>query len=98
MNFEIPIEDGFTIYTKPNCIFCDKVKQLLKNENCKWIDCESYLGNDREPFLEFIQNLIKKEHKTFPMVFKDSIFIGGFTETKVFYEKNSISWENMGFS
>ena len=59
MNFEIPSKEGFTIYTKPNCPYCTRAKQLLQHQTPKIIDCDRYLTTSREPFLEFIKNLAK---------------------------------------
>ena len=83
--FPLPIE-GYTIYTKRECIFCDKVKELLNNKNEKvfLVECDDF---DRELFLEFIDKLTPYCHRTFPYVFKDNVFIGGFTETER-YEKS----------
>jgi len=100
MEFELPLDNGFTIYTKSNCPYCTKAKQLLHTEIPlpKIINCDHYLQTNREPFLEFIKKLAKKDHKTFPIIFKNGIFLGGYTETKEYMEKQSIPWDNMGFS
>ena len=78
-----PVVGGYTIYTKRNCIFCDKVKELLHDKNVFLVECDEF---DRELFLEFIDKLTPYSHRTFPYVFKDNVFIGGFTETER-YEK-----------
>ncbi len=72
----------WTIYTKSNCQYCEKVKELLKDENVIVINCDNYLSTNRELFIETMRNLTGTEHKTFPMVFHRTLFIGGFTETK----------------
>jgi len=88
MNFELPSEIGYTIYTKSQCSYCVKAKNLLKNEPYTMIDCDEYVIEAKEEFLLFIENLIGKPYRTFPMVFKDGQFIGGFSETKTQYEKD----------
>jgi len=89
MEFFDPLEKGFTIYTKRGCSYCTKVKSLLiEKEICFLeIDCDKYLIDDKEGFLSFIKERAKKEHKTFPIVFKDGKFIGGFTETQLHFDK-----------
>ena len=100
IEFELPLDIGFTIYTKSNCPYCTKAKQLLNTEipTPKIINCDNYLQTSREPFLKFIEKQANKQHKTFPIIFKNGIFLGGFTETKDYIEKQSIPWDNMGFS
>ena len=93
MSFVSPSLSGWTIYSKSNCKFCSLVKELLVNENEKnlIIDCDSYLEEDkRVAFLDFIRNLAKKEHKTFPMVFLNGEFIGGYTDTKKHIEYHNV--------
>ena len=90
-NFEKPSETfQYTVYSKSGCPKCNKVKELLKNKNLKFtvIDCDEYLIETKAEFLYFIQELTSQEWKTFPIVFnKDSRFIGGFIDTKLYLEK-----------
>jgi len=87
--FNNPIKNGYTIYSKSRCPFCTKAKVLLENENHIIIDCDDFLSdeNTKQQFLQFMEELIGKPYRTFPMIFKDGEFIGGFTETKTYYEK-----------
>lgn len=86
-NYELPSEQGYTIYTKSQCSFCVKSKTLLKAEPFTMIDCDEYVIEDKESFLKFIENLIGKSYRMFPMIFYDGEFLGGFAETKEHYEK-----------
>ena len=82
--FKKPSLDSYTIYTKSQCSYCDKVKVLLEDKNPKpvIINCDDYLVNDRSGFLSFIKQLAKKHHATFPIVFEKGVFIGGYEQTK----------------
>jgi glutaredoxin len=88
MNFTAPTRTGFTIYTKNACSYCDKVKNVLDRQDLDYtvVNCTEYLTDARtkEDFLAFIAGFAKEEYRTFPMVFYDGKFIGGFTETKAF--------------
>jgi glutaredoxin len=80
----LPIQSNWIIYTKSNCIYCDKVKELLNKEQIiTFINCDTWLYDSETThlFLSQMANIIGKEYRTFPMVFKNNIFIGGFTET-----------------
>uniref|UniRef100_A0A6C0JI22 Glutaredoxin domain-containing protein n=1 Tax=viral metagenome TaxID=1070528 RepID=A0A6C0JI22_9ZZZZ len=85
--FELPSGEGYTIYTKSQCGFCIKSKNLLKAEPYTMIDCDEYLLEDKEAFLAFIETICGKSYRTFPIIFKDGKFLGGFSETKTHYEK-----------
>ena len=89
IDFFIPLESGFTIYSKSNCPYCIKVKKLLLDKQSFFVDisCDEYLLEDKEGFLSFIKERANKEYKTFPMVFKDRKFIGGFAETQLHFDK-----------
>jgi len=91
MEFEEPSTTTYTIYSKSGCTFCTKVKNLLLEKNYSFdiIDCDEYLIEDKDGFLEFIQERTGREYRTFPMVFLRGIFIGGFTETKLQIDKES---------
>jgi glutaredoxin len=63
------------IYTKDNCIYCEKVKQLLEAKSFKYT--EQKLDKD------FTREFIKEKFptaKTFPIVIVDGYRIGGYTE------------------
>lgn len=89
--FSEPTNNGFFIYSKTKCSYCDKVKQLLKNNRYSYseVNCDEYLSNEtkKESFLSFIELLTNRDYRTFPMVFKDGVFIGGFTDTREYIEK-----------
>ena len=89
MEMEEPTVNMFTVYSKSGCPNCLSVKKLLKEKHIhfKIIDCDEYLLENKEQFLQFISGLTKKEHKTFPMIFDGLIFIGGLNETKEYIEK-----------
>lgn len=99
MEFSKPEICGFTIYCKSGCPNCLKVKKLLHDKNIKPIivDCDEYLIEEKENFLIFIKNYVNKTNKTnetnknslqFPIVFNDSFFIGGYSETIDYFNKN----------
>ena len=89
MDFFAPLESGFTIYSKSGCSYCTKVKKLLLDKQIFFVDisCDEYLIEDKESFLSFIKETANKDHKTFPIVFNDAKFIGGFTETQQYIDK-----------
>jgi glutaredoxin len=78
-----PTYDGYTIYSKSNCPFCVKIKDFLEREKCKMVivDCDELLKNNRDEFLKEMKDYTKVEWKTFPYVFLDGNFIGGYQDT-----------------
>jgi glutaredoxin len=99
MNFQEPDMDNFTIYSKSGCLNCNKVKTLLKGKSLVHIiiDCDEYLLEDKEGFLDFIKEKASIECKIFPMVFYKGKFIGGFSETQTHIEKMLSFDENIYF-
>lgn len=84
MNFTRP-KDGYSIYTTNNCNYCTHVKSLLPNAYI--IAADNYITENREHFLAFVDNLSGKRPRTFPMVFLNKRFIGGFKETKLYIDE-----------
>ena len=84
MDFKNPV-DGYFIYTKSNCKYCKNVKKLVPN--ARIVNSDDYLKENRDNFLEFVDKLSGKKPRTFPMVFLNKRFIGGYTETKDYIEK-----------
>jgi hypothetical protein len=85
---QLPYNDIFTIYSKSGCKYCLEVKKLLENQNKDFliIDCDNYLIENKTCFLQNIKELAKKDHKTFPIVFHNKVFIGGFNETNEYLD------------
>ena len=96
MEIELPANIGFTIYSKPGCLNCNKIKTLLKEKKMlfKEIMCDEYLIEDKVEFLEFIKNLTQEECKIFPIIFFDGKFVGGYDETLVYIEKKMLTFED----
>ncbi len=85
---EQPQSKGYTIYSKSNCPYCTNAKQLLTAAHI--VDCDEFLTAEKKPdFLEQMDVFTGLQYRTFPMVFHNGKFVGGFTETKVYYEKQS---------
>lgn len=76
--FEQPDSSSYTIYSKSNCLYCTKAKQLLKDETFHIIDCDQYLSERKLEFMEFISKFTKQN--TFPFIFYNGGFIGGYNE------------------
>jgi|LakMenE18May11ns_1017448.scaffolds.fasta_scaffold9934328_6 glutaredoxin len=90
MDFIFPSVAGFTIYTKSNCRYCSLIKELLKDETREeiiYVNCDEYLRINVESFLNFIRDMAGVSYRTFPMVFYSGQFIGGYTETKKWWDQ-----------
>ena len=99
MNIPTPTSSRFTVYTKKNCSYCEKVKDALEHsfETPEIIPCDDFLVNDflvndflttkKQKFVAFMNSLTKDKFKTFPVVFFDKTFIGGYNETVLFLQK-----------
>ena len=95
MEFAEPYPNRFTIYSKSGCHNCSKLKKILTDSAIFFLEiqCDEYLIEDKENFLSFIENKIGKSYKTFPMVFFDGKFIGGYNETIEYIETILLSFE-----
>lgn len=89
MGFIEPLKTGFTIYSKSGCPDCRKAKDLLNVENdIQIINCDEYLLEDKEEFLNYIKEKTKGvECRTFPMIFYGEEFIGGLKKLQIYYEE-----------
>jgi glutaredoxin 1/glutaredoxin 3 len=84
-----PLKDGYTIYTKNGCPFCVKAKDLLDVYQPYIVDCDVYLSENKEGFLEYVQRMTNIRYRTFPMIFFNGYFVGGYTEIKTHLDKEN---------
>lgn len=88
-----PSSNGYTIYTKTDCVFCTRVKELLRHDSPLIIQCDSFLDDDKDEFLRQIATHTVYPYKLFPMVFYNNSFIGGFSETKDYLQRIVLSYD-----
>ena len=95
MEIEKPSKSGFTIYSKSGCPNCIKAKTLLKSKHLLFnvVDCDECLIEDKDTFLTCIKELANQEVKTFPIIFYDQKFIGGYNEINHFVEELLLTFE-----
>ena len=84
MAFEKP-RDGYTIYTKMNCKYCTNAKKMIPGAHV--IQSDAYIHHNREKFLDFVDKMSGKRPRTFPMIFLNKRFIGGYDETKAYIDE-----------
>lgn len=75
----------FTVYTKPGCPYCDKVKQVLSLTNMEFVSYNLGENFTREEFYAQFGS-----GSTFPQVVVDDKNIGGCTDTIKFLQENKI--------
>lgn len=82
VDYPLPSKTMYTVYTKTNCKYCEKVKDYLMDSGFEYnvILCDDYLVKKID-FLEFIENIAEVPYNTFPMVFHKGNFVGGYNET-----------------
>lgn len=92
-----PLDEGYTIYSKSGCINCTKIKQFLKQKKIFFLEvqCDDFLLEDKEQFLLIINEMAKKECKTFPMIFYNGEFVGGYNEVKADIEKLEVKFDDI---
>jgi hypothetical protein len=67
-----------------------KDKNLLFNV----IDCDDYILENKQTFLNFIKNISHLEINVFPIIFYEGKYVGGFIETKDFIDKLLLSFDD----
>jgi glutaredoxin len=100
MEFDKPLDKGFTVYSKSGCPNCSNVKKILKEKNLLFnvVDCDEYIIENKVNFLLFIKEQAKREIKQFPIIFHEGTLIGGYIEVKDYIDKLFLSFEeNLNF-
>ena len=70
------------IYSKTNCVFCEKAKIKLQKHNPKIFMLDK--DYSRDDFFKKFPNA-----KTFPQIIINEEYVGGYSELKNWLEKNS---------
>lgn len=96
MEIEKPNNKGFTVYSKSGCPNCMLAKKLIKEKNFFYneINCDEYLIENKEEFLGFIHQLTNENIKSFPIIFYETKFIGGYVDVIDFIDKLLLSFED----
>ena len=80
-----------TIYSKPNCVFCDKAKSMVKNLGFEYE--EKMFGKDfNSP--EELYEAVGKQVRTMPQIQIDGKLIGGYNQlVEHFMEKGEVNFK-----
>ena len=80
-----------TIYSKPNCTFCDKSKSLVKGLGMTYE--EKMFGKDFNT-VEELYEAVGKQVRTMPQVLIDGELIGGYNQlVEYFMEKGKVNFK-----
>jgi|TARA_B110000091_G_scaffold183193_1_gene201735 glutaredoxin len=75
----LPFDNGYFMYTKSNCKWCQLAKEKLPS--VVGYNVDKHLTTDKQDFLKKVAEISGAEPTTFPMVFYNGIFLGGCTES-----------------
>lgn len=75
---------GYTVYSKRECLWCERVKDLLTNREASYvaIACDDALSANREEFIRIMKERTGLATIKFPLVFYQGEFVGGYPDTK----------------
>jgi len=80
-----------TIYSKPNCTFCDKSKSLVKGLGMTYE--EKMFGKDFNT-LEELYEAVGKQVRTMPQIKIDGELIGGYNQlVEYFADKGKVNFK-----
>ena len=70
------------IYSKTNCVFCDKAVQLCQMKELEFKKYMIDVDYSREDLIDKFPNA-----RTFPQITMDNVYIGGYTELEAHLNK-----------
>ena len=77
----------YTIYSKPNCTYCDQAKALLQLKNLEYSELIIDVGQVKDSAKEYVTVETLKSRlpsvKTVPQIFRNEEHIGGFDALKL---------------
>ena len=82
---------SITIYSKPNCVFCDKAKSMVKNLGFEYE--EKMFGKDFKTPDELFE-AVGKQVRTMPQIKIDGELIGGYNQlVEHFADKGKVNFK-----
>ena len=77
----------YKVFSKPNCVFCDKAKAMLKKLDIPYEEYKlstNMSGGDSEYEITIDQmfEMIGKQVRSMPQIMKDDTLIGGYTDLR----------------
>lgn len=74
------------IYSKNNCSYCKKAKELLNNADIPYDEILLDKEKDEENYIKTVTELKQKyNHHTFPFIIVNNKFLGGYAELEDAY-------------
>jgi len=74
----------WTVYTKNNCVYCDKAKHALKGQQVEFKNVEE----NQEFFSELLSRV--PNARSMPQVFRGDDHIGGYNELQLLLDKEQL--------
>ena len=93
----IQLKEGYTILTKQHCKWCEKVKELLPDAHFIPCDIPPAPSKVRDDFFTNVDDLSGAQPRTFPMVFYNKKYIGGYVDTKKWLEDMTLTFDTNNF-
>lgn len=92
MEYPQPASKDFTIYTISKCGYCNRFKNVLAKHSlpaATIINCDLFVENAtaKQDFFRFINEFSSpKKHQTFPVIFHNGEYIGGYMDACAYVE------------
>lgn len=77
--------NNFLLVSLKGCPYCESAKELIKkNPNSKMINLDLNMDDDKQKkfWNKFVLTQFQKKHNTFPKIFREGEFLGGYSELK----------------
>ena len=75
---------NITVYSKDNCIWCDRAKNLLNSVNFDFDEIDLSNDEERQEFYKRVGEGVS----TVPQIYIDNIRIGGYPNLVTWFEEN----------
>lgn len=83
--------NNIVVYTKDNCIYCEKAKALLKGLDLKFKE-QKYGKDFKTP--EELYKLVGKQVRTMPQIVVDEKLLGGYNQlVEYFVEQGKVNFK-----